>query len=111
MSSKKIKGFIQSAQKYSPSSKYLGFSGVPGVSSQKSIKERAVAAEEQAVATAATEAEAARKQAEIDAQNARDEEARGKIRDAQGGGYAANVLAGGKGLGFGSGARRRLSGS
>lgn len=55
--------------------------------------------------------EAARKQGEIDAQNTKDEEARKKLREAQGGGYAANVLAGGKNFGYGGGARRRLSGS
>ena len=55
--------------------------------------------------------EATAKQAAIDAQNAQDEEARKKLREAQGGGYAANVLAGGKNFGYGGGARRRLSGS
>lgn len=55
--------------------------------------------------------EAARKQGEIDAQNAKDEEARKKLREAQGGGYTANILAGSKGFGYGGSARRRLSGS
>lgn len=82
---------------------------------------RTVADEEQRVAEGAARTEqerlqaitdeASRKQAEIDAQNAQDEEARKKLREAQGGGYAANVLAGGKGFGYGGGALRRLSGS
>ena len=32
------KGIIQKAQRFSPSSKYLGVSGIPGVKSQKEIK-------------------------------------------------------------------------
>lgn len=59
---------------------------------------------------AEVQAEAARKQRTIDEQNARDEEARKKLREAQGGGFAANILSGG-GLTFGGNARRRLAGS
>lgn len=62
--------------------------------------------------------EANAKQAAIDAQNASDEEARKRLREAQGGGYAANVLAGrsrsgqgGRNFGYGGGVRRLLSGS
>lgn len=55
--------------------------------------------------------EAARKQAEIDEKNAQEEEARRKLREAQGGGYAANILAGSGGLTRSGSAARRLSGS
>lgn len=57
------------------------------------------------------EAEAARKRREQEeATRLAEEEARKKLREAQGGGYAANILSGG-GLTFGGSARRRLSGS
>lgn len=59
----------------------------------------------------AAEAEAARKRrAQEEATRLAEEEARKKLREAQGGGYAANILTGG-GLTFGGSARRRLSGS
>lgn len=74
-------------------------------------------AEAQAAAQAARESqkaaadEAARKQAEIDEKNAQEEEARRRLREAQGGGYAANILAGSGGLTRSGSAARRLSGS
>lgn len=58
-----------------------------------------------------SEAEAARKRREQEeATRLAEEEARQKLREAQGGGFAANILSGG-GLTFGGNARRRLAGS
>jgi hypothetical protein len=62
-----VKQQIQKAQKYSPGSKYLGFSGIPGLESQKELKAKAEDAE-QATFTAMSSANAAATATETAAQ-------------------------------------------
>lgn len=138
MSSKKLGGLDKRAsnKRFNTGNKGVGIglalSGIPGLQqaamhSEEVIGSRAgdtgtssadrderlageAAAQAERDRLAEVQAEAARKQRTIDEQNARDEEARKKLREAQGGGFAANILSGG-GLTFGGNARRRLAGS
>lgn len=138
MSSKKLGGLDKRARnkRFNTGNKGVGIglalSGIPGLQqtamhSEEVIGSRAgdtgtssadrderlageAAAQAERDRLAEVQAEAARKQRTIDEQNARDEEARKKLREAQGGGFAANILSGG-GLTFGGNARRRLAGS
>lgn len=87
-----------------------GSSGTSSVEREERKTGEAQAQAERERQQAAAE-EAKRKQAEIDEKKAQEEEARRRLREAQGGGYAANILAGSGGLTRSGSAARRLSGS
>lgn len=89
--------------------KRAGDTGMSSVERDEKLASEAQQQAERDKLAATTEAERKRR-AQEEATRLAEEEARKKLREAQSGGFAANILSGG-GLTFGGSARRRLAGS